>query len=241
MVTPQIQQERIAPPTEQTFGRLGAVRQILPNAGRLVGTLSAEAALLQRINVTSVEGATAQAVDGSGKALSEGSSVNARGHFLLYPLQPSRERLFVVVLLKGSGGTLRFRAVCNAPRKVLDIPVLLDAGTTFVADKLRLAQAQEEVALDTLRSTHLQALEDVTNAYMTPDERARVVLETRADFNAFAFDHFMDDHPPLKRLAYESSPTMLRGWEPADIYAPYRPLPTPTPRATPAVNTVGPP
>lgn len=196
------------------------------NAGRIVGTLTVNDDIMAWAGATTLEGAQVQAFDPDGTELTDKISIDANGNFVLTNLKSSRPRIFVEASLKG----LRFRASVPAPRKREDIPVTLDPASTYLADKLRRAALDHDVPLAQLTTDKVDQVIDVVNLYMEDNERRRVLEQGDPDLNAFAFDHFMDDHEPVKRAVYTLSPAILRGWKPTP--APNA-TPTPKPRLTP--------
>lgn len=197
------------------------------NAGRVVGTLTVNDDIMAWAGVTSLEGAQVQAFDPDGAELTDKVAIDANGNFVLSNLKASRPRIFVEASLKG----LRFRASVAAPRKREDVPVTLDPASTYLADKLRRAALDHDVPLAQLPADKVDQVTDVVNLYLEDNERRRVLEQGDPDLNAYAFDHFMDDHEPVKRAVYTLSPAILRGWKPTP--APNA-TPTPKPRATPS-------
>jgi hypothetical protein len=222
--------------------RSGLYRPVTaPNRGRVVGTVTLDRRAADAVGVTSPAGAEAQALDYDEQPLGSAARVDEAGHFVLEGLETSRDRFVVRVQLTGPRGALRLTAIATAPRKPVDVPVLLNATTTLVADRLRRAQLLGEAEVDALSADGLARLEDVTAAYMETDEAAGVLREADGAFNAFAFDHMTDDHPGLKQLVWTLVPGLLRGWKPTvdRFSAPASPSPLPT--AGPEGNRVGPP
>jgi hypothetical protein len=240
--TPPAASGGLGVPEPERIVRSGQYRPVVaPNRGRLVGTVTLDGADVAA-GLASPAGGQAQALDHEAQPLGESAPVDEAGHFVLAGLKPSRDRIIVRVQLTGPRAALRVTALALAPRKALDSPVLLSAATTIVADRLRRGQAQREVELDTLAGEALARLEDVTAAYMEPQARTAVLREADSDFNAFAFDHLMDDHPGLKQLVWELAPGLLRGWRPpGERFA--EPASSPAPRQTtpPTGNRTGPP
>lgn len=202
------------------------------NAGRLVGTLDATPDMLKWAGVTSLEGAVAQAFDPDGTPLDAKVTIDADGHFLITGLSDSRPKIFVEADVNG----LRFRATVDAPRDHKDYDVVLDAGSTYLSDKLRRAALDHNVPFDQLNSDLVDQTTEVVNTYMQDTTRREVLEQTNPDLNAYAFDHFMDNNEPVKIAVYQLSPAILRGWTPppTDVVASVDPnlfpSPTPTPR-----------
>jgi hypothetical protein len=232
----------LAVPEPERIVRSGLYRPVVaPNRGRVVGTvtLDGEGAAA---GLATPAGGQAQALDHEAQPLGEPAPVDEAGHFVLTGLKPSRDRIIVQVQLNGPRAALRLTALALAPRKAIDSPVLLNAATTLVADRLRRGQRQRELELDTLSAEALVRLEDVTAAYMEPRARTSVLREADGDFNAFAFDHMMDDHPGLKQLVWELAPGLLRGWRPpGERYVEPVSPPATGPTAPPTGNRAGPP
>ncbi|MEB3328611.1 MAG: hypothetical protein VKQ33_05205 [Candidatus Sericytochromatia bacterium] len=237
--SPQPASIGLAAPEPERIVRSGPYRPVMAvNRGRIVGTVVLDGA---PAGVTTAAGGEAQPLDPEGQPLAEAATVDDGGHFVLEGLKASRDRILVRVRLSGPRGTLRLTALARAPRKAVDSPVVLDAATTLVADRLQRGQRLGEVEADTLPGEALERLEDVTAAYMTAQARTAVLQEPDGAFNAFAFDHLMDDHPGLKQLVWEVAPGLLRGWRPPGERFAAPPPPSPSPTAGPPGNRVGPP
>lgn len=207
------------------------------NDGRIVGTIDANQATLDWAGVKSLEGSVAQAFDPDGTPLGNKVSVDKDGHFLISGLRDSRPRIFVEADVNG----LRFRATMTAPRSRKDYPVVLDAGTTYLADKLRRAALDHDVPFDKLDTLILSDTETVVNTYMQDGQRRDVLEQNNPDLNAYSFDHFMDENGPVKLAVYQLSPAILRGWTPPPVLPvvvpteepSVEPTATPTPEPTP--------
>lgn len=221
------------PPPETTEGRVkqASIAQVRAgNQGRLLGTIVADDTVLSWAGVADLSGAKAQAFDQDGTPLSPPVSVDAEGHFMLEGLRDSRSRIFVEADVNG----LRYRTLAPAPRSRKDYGVTLDAGTTFLADKMRRSALDKELLLDKIDADKIEQTEDLVNVYLDDDVRRDVLEQDDADLNAYAFDHFMDDNLPVKLAVYQISAAVLRGWKPnqPQTFAP-TPKPTPTPKSTP--------
>jgi hypothetical protein len=225
----------VAPPEEtQKVIKSGIVRVKTGNQGRLLGTLVADAAVLAWAGAPDLSVAQAQAFDQDGTPLTAPVKVDAQGHFILEGVRESRTRIFVEADLNG----LRYRTLAPAPRERKDYGVTLDPGTTFLADKFRRSAYDKEILLEKIDEARLDETEDLVNTYMDETDRRDVLEQDDADLNAYAFDHFMDDHLPVKMAVYQLSASMLRGWKPNQpINA--APTPTPTPRPTPRPTPSG--
>lgn len=233
----------LAAPEPERLVRAGQYRPaVAVNKGRIVGTVTVERRALAAAGLAGIANAEALALDADGTVLTEAVAVDGAGHFVLSGLKASRSQVFVVVRVRSESAPLRLTALVSAPRKPEDLPALVNAGTTFVADRLHRGFALREVELGVIRPDALALLEDVALSYMDGDLRQQVVTEAEGDFNAFSFDHFADDHPGLKRLVYQTAPGLLRGWKPQGA-EPVEPAatPVPIPSARPEGNTVGPP
>lgn len=196
------------------------------NVGRIVGTIAVTEDILAWSGASSVAEAKVQAFDPdpAHTAVSDAVSVDANGNFVIDEFKASRPRIFVEATL----GNVRFSSFAEAPRTRKDVSVILDPPSTYLADKLRRAALDKDVPFERLEGLKVSQTEAVVNIYMQDDERERVLTEDNPDLNAFAFDHFMEDHEPVKRAVYTLSPAVLRGWKPTPP-----PRPTPTPRTTP--------
>jgi hypothetical protein len=227
-----------------------AASRLIANAGKLNGTVSATADVLALAGVSSLSEATVTAYDPDGTKLADAIPVNADGTFSLSGLKASRPRIFVEV----SVNSVYLRAVTAAPRlKDGTYEVVLDAGTTFLADKLRRAALDQELPFDRLDDQKVGTTEEIVSLYLNDAAESRTKSDalTRGtlgtadgqanlDLNAHLFDRFTDDHPPVKLAVYALSPGILRGWKPSpspkatfnspDIVA----TPTPSPSATPS-------
>lgn len=197
------------------------------NEGRLLGTLTADTSVLALAGVSTLKGAQAQAFDQDGKPLAAPVAIDANGHFVMTALKQSRARIFVEADVNG----LRFRAVADAPRERRDYGVQLDVGTTFLTDKLRRSMLDNEIFLEKVAPEKLAQAEEIVNIYMDQTDRRQALQEVDRDLNAFAFDHFMDEHRPVKIAMYQISPSILRGWTPITpiaVLTTPRPIPVPT-------------
>ncbi len=235
----------VAPPPELREQRVqqGSITKVrLGNQGRLLGTIVADGTVLEWAGVSDLSGAKAQAFDQDGTPLTPPIAVDAAGHFVMDQLRDSRGRIFIEADVNG----LRYRTLAPAPRQRKDYGVTLDAGTTFIADKMRRSALDKELLLDKIDEMKLDETEDLVNVYLDEDGRRDVLEQDDADLNAFAFDHFMDDNLPVKAAVYQISASVLRGWRPnlPQIAAPTpKPTPRPTPLPTPqptASSTPGP-
>ncbi|MEB3223676.1 MAG: hypothetical protein VKS61_16500 [Candidatus Sericytochromatia bacterium] len=232
----------LPPPEPERVVRAGQYRPtIAPNRGRLVGTVTLDQAAAAGAGLASLNGGQAEALDYADEVLAGPAPVDEAGHFVLEGLKPSRDKLLVRVRLPGTRASLRLTALAVAPRKVIDSPVLLSAASTLVADRLRRGQQLRELEVDMLDAEALARLEDVAGAFLDASERLAVPREAEASFNAFAYDHLMDDHPGLKRLTWELAPGLLRGWRPPAERFGTPPTPPPAPPSAPPGNRVGPP
>lgn len=241
--TPPKSSAGLPAPEPERIVRTGQYRPLVAvNRGRLVGTVTVEPRALAAAGLRELTNAEAQALEADGTVLGGPVPVDKDGHFVLEGLKPSRMHVLVVVKVRSESAPLRLSALVPAPRKPADQPALVNAGTTFVADRVRRGVSVREVEVEVFKPDALTLLEDVTLSYMDTDRRFAVVTEPEGDFNAFAFDHFADDHPGLKRLVFQTAPGLLRGWRPEPAQptaAPLAPIPTQPPR--PPGNTVGPP
>ncbi|MEB3284622.1 MAG: hypothetical protein VKN33_04990 [Candidatus Sericytochromatia bacterium] len=192
----------------------GARAKRAANFGRLLGTVAVDPLVLNELKVDRLASGTVQAHDALGQELSTVAKIDGLGRFLLFPIEASRGQIFVTATYSVPGAVVRLSALTLAPRRREDYPLILDAGTTFVADKMRTADLLSEGAVESLTQQQIAGLEDLTNAYLGPAQRVRIVQETDHNFNAFDFDHFMDAHPVLKRAVYDVNSTLLRGWKP---------------------------
>ncbi|MDB5099004.1 MAG: hypothetical protein JWM80_3425 [Cyanobacteria bacterium RYN_339] len=202
------------------------------NQGRVVGTIDANKATLDWAGVKSLEGSVAQAFDPDGTPLGAKVTVDKDGHFLITDLRTSRPRIFVEADVNG----LRFRATMTAPRTHKDYTVVLDAGTTYLADKLRRAALDHDVPFDKLDTILLGETETVVNTYMQDGQRRDVLEQNNPDLNAYSFDHFMDENSPVKLAVYQLSPAVLRGWTPPPVLPVAQPTPTDAPTSTPTTQ-----
>lgn len=216
-------------PQTETILRPAVAAYKQKNAGRVVGTLSVNDDIRQWAGVTNLEGAEVQAFDPDGAALTDKVAIDANGNFVLENLRESRPRIFIEASLKD----LRFRATIPAPRRRVDVPVTLDPASTYLADKLRRAALDHDVPLANLAEDKVDQVVEVVNLYMEDTERRTVLEQNDPDLNAYAFDHFMDDHESVKRAVYTLSPAILRGWKPTPIPVV---TPTPKPRTSPSVS-----
>lgn len=217
------------PPEEKTrIVKAGSARLTTGNLGRVVGTIVADAAALEWAGVSSLEGAQAQAFDQDGKAISQIAKVDVNGNFVLVDFKESRSMIYVEADVNG----LRFRTLTTAPREKKDYGAQLDAASTFLADKMHRSALDQEVFLDRLPEAQVDQTEDLVNTYMDPEERRDVLEQDERDLNAYAFDHFMDDHQAVKVAVYALGPSILRGWKPNQPQA-AAPTPRPTPKPTP--------
>jgi hypothetical protein len=199
------------------------------NEGRIVGTIDANQATLDWAGVKSLEGSVAQAFDPDGTPLAAKVTIDKDGHFLITGLRDSRPRIFIEADVNG----LRFRATMTAPRGRKDYPVVLDAGTTYLADKLRRAALDHDVPFDKLDTLLLNDTETVVNTYMQDGQRRDVLEQNNPDLNAYSFDHFMDENAPVKLAVYQLSPAILRGWTPPPVLPTVVATPSEEPTATP--------
>lgn len=228
-----------APPPEVTESRVkqaSIVQVRAGNQGRLLGTIVADDTVLSWAGVADLSGAKAQAFDQDGTPLSPPVAVTAGGNFIMEGLRDSRSRIFIEADVNG----LRYRTLAPAPRARKDYGVTLDAGTTFLADKMRRSALDKEVLLDKIDASKIEQTQDLVNVYLDDDVRRDVLEQDDADLNAFAFDHFMDDNLPVKMAVYQISASVLRGWKPnqPQTFAPTpRPTPTPQPTPTPTPST----
>lgn len=211
--------------------RVATTAYLKANQGRVLGTLVVNDTMLGWAGASGVSEARAQLFQADGTPVSDPVTVNEAGQFVLEQVRDSRPRLFVAVDLKG----LQFRASVEAPRNARDYEVLVDAGSTFLADKLRRSALDSEVAFDRLETEKLDNTEDVVNIYID-DTYSKQLLERKSetgkDLNAYMFDRFMEDNPPVKKAVFQLSPGILRGWKPP------RPTtqPTPTPETSPTTT-----
>lgn len=226
------------PEPEQEVGLInsGANAYRLGNLGRIVGAVTLSAQVQQALG-GDFTGAKAQAFDPDGTPLGEPVDISAQGQFLMTGLRDSRPRIFVEVIAK----SLRFRATVLAPRDARDYPVLLDPGSTFLADKLRRAALDQEVPFDRLDDALVDQTEEVVNTYMPEGDRSKVLLRLDPDLNAYAFDHFMEDNLAVKVAVHQLAPALTRGWKPTPSLRPV-PLispslrPSPRPSASPVAS-----
>lgn len=204
------------------------------NYGRIVGTLTFTPEELQWAGVTSLQGAVAQAFDPDGTPLDAKVNIDQDGHFTIEGLLESRPRIFVEADING----LRFRSTLAAPRDHKDYPVVLDPGSTYLADKLRRAALDQNVAFDKLDPDLVDQTTEVVNTYMQDGQRRQVLEQTNPDLNAYSFDHFMDNNEPVKLAVYQLAPAILRGWTPPpdNTQPSVDPNLFPSPFATPSVN-----
>lgn len=216
-------------PEKEVKVQQGAITKVrLGNQGRLLGTIVADASILAWAGVSDLSGAQAQAFDQDGTPLTPPTKVTADGNFVMEGVRDSRGRIFIEADVNG----LRYRTLAPAPRQRKDYGVTLDAGSTFLADKMRRSALDKEVLLDKLDESEIDQTEDLVNVYLDEDERRTVLEQDEADLNAYSFDHFMDDHLPVKMAVYQLSSSVLRGWRPNQpVLQP--PTPVPTPRPTP--------
>jgi hypothetical protein len=250
-----VKAEQVLAPTpkEGSVSSVG-ISRLLANAGKLNGTVSATSDVLALAGVSSLSEATVTAYDPDGTKLGEAIPLNADGTFSLGGLKASRPRIFVEV----SVNNVYLRAVTEAPRLATgSYEVVLDAGTTFLADKLRRAALDQEVPFDRLDEQKVGTTEEVVSLYLNDaselrtksDALTRGTLGTadgqaNLDLNAHLFDRFTDDHPPVKLAIYALSPGILRGWRPSpspkatfnspDIVATPTPRPSASPTGTPS-------
>lgn len=221
----------VAPPPELKESRVqqGSITKARAgNQGRLLGTIVADASVLSWAGVSDLSGAKAQAFDQDGTPLTPPITVDAEGHFVMDGLRESRGRIFIEADVNG----LRYRTLAPAPRQRRDYGVTLDAGTTFLADKMRRSALDKEILLDKIDDAKLDQTEDLVNVYLDEESRRDVLEQDEADLNAFSFDHFMDDNLPVKMAVYQLSASVLRGWRP-NLPQAFAPTPKPTPRPTP--------
>lgn len=223
------------PQPEQELGIIPALAGAYRNAngGRIVGAVTLSAEVQQALG-GDFTGAKAQAFDPDGTPLGEPVDLTAQGQFLMSGLRDSRPRVFVEVIAKN----LRFRATTLAPREPRDYPVLLDPGSTFLADKLRRAALDHQVPFDRLDDALVDQTEEVVNTYMPETDRGKVLLRLDPDLNAYAFDHFMDDNVAVKVAVYALAPALTRGWKPVPSLRPIPLSPAPTPRRSPSPSPV---
>lgn len=223
----------VKPPEERTkIVKAGTAQLKDGNLGRVLGTIVADAAVLEWAGVASLAGAEAQAFDQDGKPLGQKVTVDADGHFMMTGLLDSRGRIYIEADVNG----LRYRTLAPAPRERKDYGVMLDAATTFLADKMHRSALDQEVFIEKLDEAKVDEAEDLVNLYLDDEDRREVLEQDERDLNAFAFDHFMDDHQAVKIAVYALSPSVLRGWRPnqPQLSAPTpRPTPKPTPTPTP--------
>lgn len=205
------------------------------NAGRIVGAVALTSEVQQALGSSDFTGAKAQAFDPDGTPLGSPVDLNPQGQFLLTGLKESRPRVFVEVIAK----SLRFRATVQAPREKRDYPVLLDSGSTYLADKLRRAALDLQVPFDRLDGSLVDQTEEVVNTYMPEPDRTTVLTRLDPDLNAYAFDHFMEDTLAVRVAMHQLAPSLTRGWKPTPSLRPL-PLPsltaTPRPSATPVAS-----
>ena len=221
----------VAPPPAEKEVRVqqsAVTRARVGNQGRLVGTIVADGTVLAWAGLGDLSSAMAQAFDQDGTPLTPPTKVDADGHFVMTDLRDSRGRIFIEADVNG----LRYRTLAPAPRQPKDYGVTLDAGSTFLADKMRRSAFDKEVLLDKLDDAKIDETEDLVNVYLDEDGRRSVLEQDLPDLNAYAFDHFMDDNLPVKMAVYQLSGSMLRGWRPNQPQ-PFVPTPRPTVRPTP--------
>lgn len=224
-----------APEEKTKVVKAGNARITTGNQGRLLGTIVADAAALEWAGVSSLEGAQAQAYDQDGKPISQIAKVDVNGNFVLSDLKDSRAIIYVEADVNG----LRFRTLTAAPRERRDYGTQLDAASTFLADKLHRSALDQELFLDKLQEAQVDATEDLVNAYMNQEDKRDVLEQDERDLNAYAFDHFMDDHLAVKVAVYAIGPSILRGWKPNGPLAAAptaKPTATPSPQPTPTVD-----
>ena len=221
-----------APEKEMKVQQSAITKVRVGNQGRLLGTIVADAETLSWAGVADLSGAMAQAFDQDGTPLTPPTKVDADGHFLMEAVRDSRGRIFIEADVNG----LRYRTLAPAPRQRKDYGVTLDAGSTYLADKMRRSALDKEVLLDKLDEGRIGETADLVNVYLDEAERRDVLEQDEADLNAYAFDHFMDDNLPVKMAVYQLSSSVLRGWRP-NLPQAQPPTPVPTPRPTAGPTT----
>lgn len=201
------------------------------NAGRLLGTVRADATVLNWAGAPSLEGATARAFEASGRPACDEAKLGADGKFTLSGFAPSRSRLYVEVAVKN----VRFRTVAPAPRDNKDYTVTLSAASTYLADKLRRGAVDLNLDFANLDLLRLDKATAAVEAAMTDDVRQRVLQRGKPDLNAHDFDHFAESHEPVRLAVYRLSAGAVRGWTPPPSQLPVFPSFAP---ASPAASPV---
>lgn len=238
-----LQEPARAPQTD----REGTVRNAVTiykgtNAGQIIGAVAANDEVKRIAGVTDFAGATISAYDPDGAKVAGPANLNADGTFALGNFKDSRPRIFLEVTLKN----IYFRTVTKAPRLANETyEVVLDPGTTFLADKLRRSALDHEVPFDRLNDETVQQTEEIIQIYLNRSDELGVqedVLtrgtlssaagQAKLDLNANSFDYFAERHEPVKVAVYHLSKGIWRGWRPTPSPSP-SPTPTAEPTATP--------
>lgn len=225
------------------------------NNGRVIGAVSANDDVKAIAGVSDFAGASISAYDTDGTKIAGPTALNADGTFILEGFKDSRPRIFLEVTLKN----IYFRTVTKAPRLPSETyEVVLDPGTTFLADKLRRAALDQEVPFDRLDEDAVKQTEEIIQIYLNRSDELQVqqdVLtrgtistlagQAKIDLNANTFDFFAERHDPVKVAVYQLSKGIWRGWKPtpspivtAEPTAEPTATPTPTPTPTETLEPV---
>lgn len=238
-----LQEPARAPQTDREGEiRNGVVIFKAVNAGQIIGAVAANDDVKRIAGVSDFTGATISAYDPDGVKVAGPVDLNANGTFALGNFKSSRPRIFLEVTLNN----IYFRTVTKAPRLATETyEVVLDPGTTFLADKLRRSALDHEVPFDRLSDETVKQTEEIIQIYLNRSDELGVqedVLtrgtlssadgQAKLDLNANSFDYFADRHEPVKVAVYYLSKGIWRGWRPTPSPSPTA-VPTATPTATP--------